>query len=302
MRGPTQRGASTRLVGSAVSGLVALASALLLAVTPVATSPAAVASSGRDVTIRVVSYNIHTGIGSDGRLDLARTAQTLASFDADVIGLEEVDVHWAARSEWRDQARALAKALQMRVFFAPIYDFDPPATGEPRRQYGLAVLTALPVVHTENHAITRLSTQGTDPVPEPAPGFPEVVVNAGGALVHVYATHLDYRADPSVRAMQVEDTLAILDDDGQGAQQVLVGDFNAPPDAPELGPLWGELVDSWAVAGSGSGLTYPTADPVKRIDYVTHSPNIQTLDADVVATQASDHLPVVADLVVRRGS
>jgi len=285
----------------------ALASAALI-VTAAAAPPLGAAGAGtlrdpqaRDIGLRVVSYNIHTGIGSDGRLDLARTAQTLEALDADVIGLQEADVHWSARSEWRDQARDLAKALEMRVFFAPIYSFDPPEPGLPRREYGLAVLTDLPVMRTENHEITRLSTQGADPVPEPAPGFPEVVVNADGALVHVYATHLDFRADPSVRAMQVRDTLAILDEDPAGAQQVLVGDFNAPPEAPELAPLWTELVDTWDVAGSGPGFTYPAIDPIKRIDYVTHSPNIDTLDADVVSTQASDHLPVVADLVVRRG-
>jgi endonuclease/exonuclease/phosphatase family metal-dependent hydrolase len=254
-----------------------------------------------DVPLRVVSYNMHTGIGADGRLDLDRTASTLAAMNADVIGLEEVDVHWSGRSLWRDQARALAEKLDMRVFFAPIYSLDPPAEGEPRREYGLAILTDLPVLSRENHDITRLSTQSSDPVPAPAPGFPEVVVAADGAIVHVYATHLDYRGDPSVRAMQVADTLAILDDDPDGAQQVLMGDFNAPPTAPELAPLWQELVDSWAVAGEGDGLTYPTTDPVKRIDYVTHSTSIDTVSVQVPTTDASDHLPVVADLVVHRG-
>lgn len=280
--------------------MLAAVAAVLLAVASVAPTTADTAEE-RKVPLRVVSYNIHTGIGSDGRLDLARTAATLRAFDADVIGLQEVDVHWAARSDWRDQARDLADALDMQVFFAPIYSLDPPAAGEPRREYGLAVLTDLPVLSTENHLLTRLSTQGADPVPEPVPGFPEVVVSARGAIVHVYVTHLDYRADPSVRAMQVEDTLEILAQDRAGAQQVLVGDFNAPPDAPELAPLWTELVDSWDLAGDGAGLTYPAVDPVKRIDYVTHSRNVETLRADVVETDASDHLAVVADLVVRRG-
>ncbi len=282
----------------------ALCSAALLLTAAVA-SPVGAAAAGhhgpRGVELRVVSYNMHTGIGADNQLDLERTAQTLEAMDADVIGLEEVDVHWADRSEWRDQARDLAQALRMRVFFAPIYDFDPVTAGEPRRQYGLAFLTDLRVLSTENHEITRLSTQGTDPVPEPAPGFPEIVVKERGAVVHIYATHLDFRADPSVREMQVQDTLTILDEDPKHAQQVLVGDFNAPPDAPELAPLWTELVDSWSIAGSGDGYTYPTVDPVKRIDYITTSPNIDTIAADVVATEASDHLPVVADLVVRRG-
>jgi endonuclease/exonuclease/phosphatase family metal-dependent hydrolase len=282
---------------------IAAVAALLLPAAGLAS--AAPSSAGtpeqRDVTLRVVNYNIHTGIGSDGRLDLDRTIETLRGFDADVIGLEEVDVHWAARSDWRDQAHEIARGLDMEVFFAPIYRLDPPAEGEPMREYGLAVLTDLPVLSTEDHLLTRLSTQSSDPVPEPAPGFPEVVVNARGAIVHVYATHLDYRADPSVRAMQVDDTLQILDEDGERAQQVLVGDFNAPPDAPELAPLWTELIDSWDVAGQGAGLTYPAVDPVKRIDYVTHSPNVETVDAEVVDTIASDHRPVVADLVVRRG-
>jgi endonuclease/exonuclease/phosphatase family metal-dependent hydrolase len=189
----------------------------------------------------------------------------------------------------------------MRAFFAPIYSLDPPSAGEPRREYGLAVLTRLPILHTQNHRITRLSTQSGDPTPGPAPGFPEVVVSAAGALVHVYATHLDYRADPAVRAMQVDDMLQIMAADGPAAQQVLVGDFNAPPRAGELAPLWEHLVDAWPVAGSGEGLTFPTTAPTKRIDYITVSPGVTPAGVAVPHTNASDHLPVVADLVVRRG-
>jgi hypothetical protein len=49
----------------------------------------------------------------------------LRALDADVIGLEEVDVHGGERSEYADEARELAAKLGMRVFFAPIYDVDP---------------------------------------------------------------------------------------------------------------------------------------------------------------------------------
>lgn len=285
-----------------LSGTVCVVLAILLGSTPQTGSAAQDADrTGRDVALRVATYNMHTGIGADGRLDLADTARTLEDLDADVIGLQEVDVHWSARSAWRDQARDLAAALDMRVFFAPIYSLDPPSEGAPRREYGLAVLTRLPVLHAENHEITRLSTQSGEPVPAPAPGFPEVLLNARGALVHVYVTHLDFRADPSVRAMQVQDMLRILAADGPDAQQVLLGDFNAPPDAAELSPLWDRVVDVWDAVGSGAGSTYPTNDPTKRIDYLTVSPDVTPTDVRVPASQASDHLPVVADLVVRRG-
>jgi len=288
------------VLGAVLCGVLAAAGAAA----PGAATSTGEPDTGVDVDLRVVSYNMHTGIGADGALDLDRTAATLERLDADVIGLQEVDQHWSARSEWRDQARELADRLRMRVYFAPIYDLEPAAPDQPRRRYGLALLTSLdlPMVDTENHEITRLSTQsGSDPVPAPAPGFPEVVVRAGGAPVHVYATHLDYRADPAVRALQVDDTLSILSEDGPEAQQVLLGDLNAPPAAPELAPLWQRLTDAWRVAGSGAGRTYPAAAPTKRIDYVAVSPDISVRSAHVVDTQASDHRPVVADLVVRRG-
>ena len=242
------------------------------------------------VTLRVLSYNIHTGIGSDGVLDLARTAGTIRAARPDVVALQEVDVHWAQRSEFADQAAELGRMLGMRVFFAPIYDLDPLTQGAPRRQYGVAILSRLPMPHTANREITRLSTQDPDPVPAPAPGFAEAVVIARGVAVHVYATHLDYRADPAVRAMQVKDMLAVM----SPGPTLLLGDFNAEPDAPELAPLWAHLT------AAPVGLTYPAATPEKRIDYVTVSDGVRVRWATVPATLASDHRPVLAEVSVSR--
>jgi endonuclease/exonuclease/phosphatase family metal-dependent hydrolase len=282
----------------AVTGL--MASLLLMAgtaVTPAVAGP----HPGRDVPIRVATYNIHAGAGEDGQYDLERTADAIRHLHADVVGLQEVDVHWGARSEWADTARELADRLGMQVFFAPIYSLDPPAEGQPRREYGVAVLSEWPIVSATNHLLTRLSTVVPDPVPTPMPGFAEVVVEKQGARVHVYSTHLDYRADPSVRQTQVDETLDILADDA-GESRVLVGDLNATPDAPELAPLWPVLTDAWAAApGDGTGLTYPAITPTKRIDYVTASTEVKVVRSRVVDTAASDHRPVVADLVVRRG-
>ncbi|MEW2077795.1 endonuclease/exonuclease/phosphatase family protein [Streptomyces sp. NPDC013433] len=278
----------------ATAVLAAAFAATLPAMAAPATAAGAPGAHAPAVPLRVATYNIHAGAGQDQVFDLDRTAAALRDLRADVIGLQEVDVHWGARSDFADEARALAEKLDMRVFFAPIYDLDPADRDGERRQFGVAVLSRHPVLAAENHEITRLSTQTPDPVPAPAPGFAEVVVDVRGAHVHVYTTHLDYRADPSVREAQVADMLGVLAADR--GPKVLVGDFNAEATAPELAPLWERLRD----AAPDAGGTYPAIDPVKRIDLITVSPGIRVTGARTVATEASDHRPVVTDLRVRR--
>ncbi|MFJ2627175.1 endonuclease/exonuclease/phosphatase family protein [Streptomyces sp. NPDC087532] len=262
--------------------------------------PASAAGQEHTVPLRVATYNIHAGAGMDNVFDLDRQTAELRSLDADVIGLQEVDAHWGTRSEWRDLAGELAERLHMRVSFAPIYSLDPVTPGAPRREFGVAVLSRYRIVSAENHEITRLSTQDPNPVPAPAPGFGEVVLRVQGLPVHVYVTHLDYRGDPSVRTAQVADTRRIMAEDSapgrQRVRQILLGDFNAAPTAPELAPLWEELTDIEPGAP-----TYPAQDPVQRIDYVAVSKDsVGVRDAAVAETLASDHRPVVADLLLRR--
>ncbi|WP_326604692.1 endonuclease/exonuclease/phosphatase family protein [Streptomyces sp. NBC_01799] len=255
---------------------------------------AGAAGHGHPVPLRVATYNIHAGAGMDNVFDLDRQAAELRALDADVIGLQEVDVHWDTRSEWRDVAGELAERLHMRVSFAPIYSLDPTTPGAPRREFGVAVLSRYRIVSAENHEISRLSTQVPNPVPAPAPGFGEVVVRVKGMPVHVYVTHLDYRGDPSVRIAQVADTRRVMAQDE--GRKVLLGDFNAEPGAPELAPLWEELADAEPGAP-----TYPALNPVKRIDFVAVSKDgVRVRDAAVAETLASDHRPVVADLLLLR--
>ena len=68
-------------------------------------------------TIRVMTYNIQYGGGGknlDSIIGVIRTAAPT------IVALQEVDVHWSARSSFQDQAMAIARALDMEVRFAPI--------------------------------------------------------------------------------------------------------------------------------------------------------------------------------------
>jgi endonuclease/exonuclease/phosphatase family metal-dependent hydrolase len=112
----------------------------------------------------------------------------------------------------------------------------------------------------------------------------------------VFNTHLDYRADPAVRRQQVAEMVRYLG--GSAEPTIVFGDMNATPDAPELQPLLRSVRDAWP-ASAGTGLTYPADKPAKRIDYVLTSSQFVVRSATVPATDASDHRPVVVDLVLR---
>jgi endonuclease/exonuclease/phosphatase family metal-dependent hydrolase len=248
-----------------------------------------------------MSYNIQAGRDSSRLLDLDRTACAIEEQRPDIAVLQELDVHWSPRSRHADQAAYLASRLGMNVFFAPIYTLPPDRPGGPDRQFGLAILSRYPILCRHNHSLTRLSTQVPDPAPERIPGFPEALVDVDGVPLWVYGSHLDYRPEPTVRAIQVAEMRAVIE--RQAGPHILLGDFNAVPEAPELQPLWNgplRYSDALALAGRECELTYPADGPTHRFDYILVSPPIEVAGAWVPAAYASDHLPVVADLCIAR--
>ena len=244
------------------------------------------------VPLRVMTYNIRSGNG-----DLARTADAIRGFAPDVVALQEVDVHWAERSGFADQATELGTRLHMNVRFARIYDLPGASPAAPPREFGVALLSRYPIVAFRNDTLARLSTQEANPVPTPMPGLLDATLDVHGIAVRVFNTHLDYRADPRVRRVQVGDMLARIGD--SSAPTLVFGDMNTRPDAPELAPLIQRLHDAWP-ATAGPGFTYPAEAPNERIDYVLVSRGFQVRAASVPVTEASDHRPVVVDLVLDR--
>lgn len=251
---------------------------------------------GRTVNVRVMSYNLHYGNSMGNQYDLDAQAEVIRRSKAKIIGLQEVDVHWGSRSLFENDIKLLAEKLDMNYFFAPIYDLPPLVPGDLNRQFGVAILSKFPILQAENREITRLSTQVPNPVPAPAPGFAQTLINVKGIKLLVYSTHLDYRADPAVRRMQVSDMLTIFSESAR--QKILFGDMNAQPDAPELSPLFTHLRDTWKDASTG--YTFPANQPTSKIDYIFTSSHIKSRASKTINTLASDHWPIIADLTIPR--
>ena len=55
------------------------------------------------IALRILTYNIRAGNGN-----IARSAEIMGRLAPDIVGLQEVDVHWGERSGFEDQATLLA--------------------------------------------------------------------------------------------------------------------------------------------------------------------------------------------------
>ena len=130
-----------RCRGRSTPALVPVAVAVALACLSIA-APTPVAAQ---TTLRIAAYNVRHGLGMDGTLDLERIANVLRPLAADVITLQEID-RGVERTNGVDQAQRLGALLGMSAHFG---DFMPYQGGE----YGMAVLSRLPVLGVMNHRL-----------------------------------------------------------------------------------------------------------------------------------------------------
>ncbi|TIX31723.1 MAG: EEP domain-containing protein, partial [Mesorhizobium sp.] len=106
--------------------------------------------------MKLVSYNIQYGFGSDGRYDLARAARVVDG--ADIIALQEVERHWQRTNE-DDQPEILSRLLpDYHWVYGPAFDMDASERRDGRivnrrRQFGTMVLSKLPIVWSRLHTL-----------------------------------------------------------------------------------------------------------------------------------------------------
>ncbi len=222
--------------------------------------------------LRLLTPNIWNRQGPwEARLGIIR--RRLAALAPDVVALQEVLRHDALPP---DQAEVIADGLGYHVVYGTAWDIG----GGLR--FGNAILSRFPVARSANFVLPGPSGRETR-----AALFAELDAPAG--LVPVFSTHLDWQFHQGVvRIGQVDflaHKVAELAPVGDGFPPVLMGDFNAEPEADEIRflrgytPLGGRSVyfaDCYACAGEGPGYTYARAnrfaartyEPNRRIDYI----------------------------------
>jgi endonuclease/exonuclease/phosphatase family metal-dependent hydrolase len=234
-------------------------------------------------TFRVMTYNIHHGEGTDGKLDLERIAALIKAEQVDIVALQEVD-RGTERTAKRDLARELAELTGMQHVFGKNIDFQ---GGE----YGNAILSRFPI-QEHVHTRYRVSISGEQR------GLLLATVRVHDRELLVANTHLDFKKEDEERLANVAEALGILAERRGNRPVIFCGDFNAPPGSPTYKAVIEKLVDCWPLAGEGHGFTIPSQWPAARIDYlfIDKESKLVPRKAWVPRSIASDHLPVVVEL------
>ncbi|NMA95368.1 MAG: hypothetical protein GX974_04940 [Clostridiales bacterium] len=234
--------------------------------------------------LKVISYNIHSGVGLDEKLDLDRIADLIAKEDADLIGLNEVN-NCNLRSKGVEQGKYIADSLGYHYIFGKAIDYQ---DGE----YGNAFMSRYPIISSKNHSLPIYGLTTREPR-----GMLECDVDVEGKIIKIFITHL--ATNRKERKFSIDYIAHIFQNLTQ--RSILLGDFNTSysGEYEDLFPILDNFKDTAVELGIADEMmtAYSTA-PFKKIDYIFVSNDIDAISTYTISSPASDHLPVICKIRV----
>jgi endonuclease/exonuclease/phosphatase family metal-dependent hydrolase len=227
--------------------------------------------------IRVASYNMHKGVGSDRRRNPERILEVLREVDADVIALQEADRRFGERAAVIPQHLLEEHSGWKSVNFG---------------------MRALSMGWHGNALLVRKDSQVVDcepihlPALEPR-GAVMADVRIGSTILRVIGVHLDLSG--LWRRRQAAAILAHLGASTHARPTVIMGDLN------EWTRAAGCLRDFGRdFCCAETGPSFHARRPIGRLDRIMVSSDLTVVECGVhhsaAARKASDHLPIWADV------
>lgn len=223
-------------------------------------------------TVRVMTWNIHGGLGPDGRHDLERMLALVRAADPDVLALQEIDSRRAPQGE--HPVAMLKRVLGHHGIAAT-------AITSPDGDYGQVLLSRWPMTDTDVHDISA-------PGREPRRAI-TAVINAPAGKLFVLAAHLGLKFSERHRQCRQLAALTTV----SSLTTVAMGDFN---DWMTPGSVQNVLARK--LPGRTRHRTFPARLPLLKLDRIYCRPAEAMLSSRVepAARTISDHLPVIAEI------
>lgn len=224
--------------------------------------------------LNVMTFNIRHGRGGDGKVNLERVAEVIKKANIDIVALNEVDQNFSRRSNYLEQASWFASELQMDFVFGPALSLK-------SGHYGNAILSRLSITKHENH-IFRIKPLLAEPR-----AVLEASISVANGQINVLTSH--FSMHPSLHRMQLLFCLEY----SHSSPCILMGDLNRKPSSRSYRQLVEKYLDSCVDQPLP---TFPARKPRSKLDYIFTSNHFDVVATNVIQTNASDHLPLWAQL------
>lgn len=239
----------------------------------------------KKVTVKVLSFNILHGKTTNGSFDLDIIANVIKKADADFVSLQEVDFK-TNRSKKYDLPTELGYRTKMASIFGRAMYYD---GGE----YGEGVLSKYSFLSTRNVALPY--TKGN----EPRAALEITTVLKSGDTISFIGTHLDHLKEDTDRVSQA--TAINKAFSNNKFPTILTGDLNDTPNSSTI-----NILESFWKASYNKAnpiLTFPSDNPIKKIDYVMYYPRNKwkVLSKETICDLiASDHCAYLVTLELQK--
>lgn len=254
-------------------------------------------------TIRVMTYNVRSFYGEDGRNSVDSVLRLIETLDPDIVCLQEFNDRLAGRSE---RLALLDETYESAVFGrtqAPDSVFGAPlvilskyrilrsgVALTPNTSVWTDLLMGDDTVRVFNNHLRSTAIKADDN--DYITNHRYLSDTAGEQKIRSIVTRL--RDNSVLRAAQV-DSIAAVVAEARG-RKIICGDFNDTPMSYVYNRMSRGLNDAFRICGSGYSHTFRGFYNTLRIDYVLSSDAFETLAYEVPEVEYSDHLPVVVRL------
>lgn len=268
------------------------------------------------------TYNIHYGVGRDGRYDVARIADAVA--EADILCLQEVTRGWAL-NDYADHTAEIGKRLNRYYRFHGPMEADASTVATDgtitsrRRSFGNAIVSRWPILWSRGVMLPK--TRMTDRF-DLQRGYIEAVIAAPSGALRVYCTHLSH-VSATQRLPQIDALLKAVGDveaiggtwDMTGPETflfqepspsipvdaIVAGDMNFTPEHPEYPRVVAAgLFDAWRAAGNSEEEvdSFPREGRIDHVFVTSGLLNKVTSARIGYGIPASDHWPVFVEFAL----
>lgn len=224
--------------------------------------------SSLDTELKIVSYNIHSGVDKDMFPTLFDIIDFLKTSDADIICLQEVN----ESAKVGFQVSSLKEELGMNSHFgANVVNLN--------SNYGLVTYSKYKIIR-QNHVYLSSSKEQR--------GILHTVIDIKGKKVNIINVHLG--TDKDEQSEQLKELQEFIDNLGN-EPYIIAGDFNAADIK-----LSKNCIDVAKELDKSNTLTFALG--IERIDYIFVSQDISPINYKVVIKKLSDHYPIIAKLKI----